>query len=259
MERYFKLLPLLLEMVLPSLAVCQITFKADEPLQFADGLDEGHYYVTGKDWNGQSNNAHFFVVIVFESGYATAQQFYPKAGVKSLFPDSTTVQDIVTAIDQFYRVPANVPIELDSAIVWASAKINGYPPDKLEELELGLRHRATLPHVPPPADYGAGNPNRRDSGGVALGPNSPFGNRFTSYADLVVQRVTEKWQTAGLLGLHTAPVVIVTFDILRNGSVRNAQVAQHSGNTTLDYSALRAVLDAAPFPPLPGRIRSERS
>ena len=55
----------------------------------------------------------------------------------------------------------------------------------------------------------------------------------------------------GLLGLHTAPVVIVTFDILRNGSVRNQQIAQRSGNNTLDYSALRAVLDAAPFPPLP--------
>ncbi len=89
------------------------------------------------------------------------------------------------------------------------------------------------------------------SGGVGVGPNSVLGNRFGAYADLVVQRVTEKWQTSGLLGLHTAPMVIVTFDILRNGSIRTPQIAQHSGNSTLDYSALRAVLDAAPFPPLP--------
>jgi TonB family protein len=33
--------------------------------------------------------------------------------------------------------------------------------------------------------------------------------------------------------------------------VKNPQIAQHSGNSTLDYSALRAVTDAAPFPPLP--------
>ncbi len=89
------------------------------------------------------------------------------------------------------------------------------------------------------------------SGGVGVGPNNVFGNRFGAYADIVAQRVTEKWQTSGLLGLHTAPVVIVTFDILRDGSIRNQQIAQHSGNSTLDYSALRAVLDAAPFPPLP--------
>jgi periplasmic protein TonB len=88
------------------------------------------------------------------------------------------------------------------------------------------------------------------SGGVGVGPNSTFGNQFGGYADLVVQRVTEKWQTTGLAGMHL-PVVVITFDILRDGSVKNPQIAQRSGNSTLDYSALRAVSDAAPFPPLP--------
>jgi len=86
---------------------------------------------------------------------------------------------------------------------------------------------------------------------VGVGTNSVLGNRFGAYADLVAQRVTEKWQTSGLLGLHIAPEVIVTFDILRDGSIRNVQIAQRSGNSNLDYSAQRAVLDAAPFPPLP--------
>src|SRR5580693_1568178 len=36
------------------------------------------------------------------------------------------------------------------------------------------------------------------SGGVGVGPNSAFGNRFGAYADLVIQRVTQKWQTNGL-------------------------------------------------------------
>jgi protein TonB len=96
------------------------------------------------------------------------------------------------------------------------------------------------------------------SGGVGVSPNSVFGNRFGAYADLVIKRVTEKWQTNGLGGLRTAPMVIITFDILRDGSVRDAKVAQASGNSTLDYSALRAVMDAAPFTPLPpGYERSE--
>jgi len=96
------------------------------------------------------------------------------------------------------------------------------------------------------------------SGGVGVGPNSAFGNRFGAYANLVIQRVTEKWQTNGLAGTHTAPMVVITFDIQRDGSVRNAKVAQRSGVDTLDYSALRAVTDAAPFPPLPAEYgRSE--
>jgi len=89
------------------------------------------------------------------------------------------------------------------------------------------------------------------SGNVGVGQNSTLGDRFGAYADLVVQRVTEKWQTSGLAGLRTAPMVIVSFDILRDGSVRNVQIAQRSGNSTLDYSAQRAVMDAGPFPPLP--------
>jgi len=98
------------------------------------------------------------------------------------------------------------------------------------------------------------------SGAVGLGTNSVFGNRFGAYADLVAQRVTDKWQTGGLAGLQSAPIVVVTFDIMRDGSVRNAKIAQRSGNGTLDYSALRAVMDAGPFPPLPaGYDRNEAS
>jgi protein TonB len=89
------------------------------------------------------------------------------------------------------------------------------------------------------------------AGGVGLGQNTVLGTRFGAYADLVAKRVSDSWQTSGLAGLHTAPLVIVTFDIQRDGSIRNPQIAQRSGNTTLDYSALRAVMDAAPFPPLP--------
>jgi protein TonB len=118
------------------------------------------------------------------------------------------------------------------------------------------RYRAQEP--PPNQVYSSQAPaavsplyQKPGSGGVGIGPNSVFGNRFGAYADLVVRRVTDKWQTNGLGGLHTAPIVIITFDILRDGSVQNAKVAQSSGNNTLDVSALRAVGDAGPFPPLP--------
>jgi protein TonB len=89
------------------------------------------------------------------------------------------------------------------------------------------------------------------SGEVGVGSNNALGSRFGAYADRIAQLVTDKWQTSGLAGLNSAPMVIVTFDILRDGSVRNVQIAQRSGNSTLDYSAQRAVMDAAPFPPLP--------
>jgi protein TonB len=94
-------------------------------------------------------------------------------------------------------------------------------------------------------------------GTVGMGQNNALGSRFGAYADLVAQRVTEKWQTSGLAG-QSAPMVVITFEIQRDGSVKNAKIGQRSGNSTLDYSALRAVMDAAPFPPLPvGYDRNE--
>ena len=50
---------------------------------------------------------------------------------------------------------------------------------------------------------------------------------------------------------HTA---IVTFDLQRDGSVRNVRIAQSSGNKALDYSAQRAIYDASPFPAAASRI-----
>ena len=46
--------------------------------------------------------------------------------------------------------------------------------------------------------------------------------------------------------------------ILRDGSVSRRRVSsQSSGNAALDFSAQRAVLDAAPFPPLPPQYPQE--
>ncbi|MGA3098053.1 MAG: energy transducer TonB [Bryobacteraceae bacterium] len=89
-------------------------------------------------------------------------------------------------------------------------------------------------------------------GGVSLGNNSPFGARFGEYAMIVRNRVGQAWRT-GELRISSASPVVVTFTILRDGSVpeRSVQVRGRSGNAALDISAQRAILDAQPFPPLP--------
>jgi TonB family protein len=50
---------------------------------------------------------------------------------------------------------------------------------------------------------------------------------------------------------------MVTFDILRNGTVRGVRIAQSSGVRSLDRSALRAVADAAPLPELPRALDTD--
>jgi periplasmic protein TonB len=90
------------------------------------------------------------------------------------------------------------------------------------------------------------------AGGVGIGSGGAFGNRFGWYRDLLEQRVAQKWHTEDVdARLQTAPPVIITFEILRDGSARTVRILQGSGNRALDYSAQRAILEAAPFPALP--------
>jgi protein TonB len=54
-----------------------------------------------------------------------------------------------------------------------------------------------------------------------------------------------------LAGLREPLVVLVRFEIGRDGSVTNLAVAESSGVPALDRSALRAISDASPLPRLP--------
>jgi periplasmic protein TonB len=90
------------------------------------------------------------------------------------------------------------------------------------------------------------------SGDVRMGQGGAFGNRFGSYKDLLQQKVGSRWRTNDVDSrLQTAPTVIVTFTLHRDGSVSDVRVEESSRNQALDYAAQRAILEAAPFPPLP--------
>ena len=89
-------------------------------------------------------------------------------------------------------------------------------------------------------------------GGVGLGNSSPFGTRFGYYEQLVREKVGRNWRTNDVpSSIKTAPAVIVLFDIQRDGSVRDVHIGQSSGIGALDYSCQRAILESAPFEPLP--------
>ena len=87
-------------------------------------------------------------------------------------------------------------------------------------------------------------------GGPTLGDNSPFGDQLGRNAKLIQENVARNWKPAELGSRSGAPSVVITFTIQRDGSVANPKVYHPSGNSILDNSALRAVMDAK-LPPLP--------
>jgi TonB family protein len=95
--------------------------------------------------------------------------------------------------------------------------------------------------------YGGGS-----GGGYGPGSGSGF-FPYAYYIETLRNKVSSSWYS-GLVspGQRGQFLVVVDFKILRNGQVQDLKISQNSGIRSLDLSALRAVENSAPFPPLPG-------
>jgi protein TonB len=91
----------------------------------------------------------------------------------------------------------------------------------------------------------------KGGGGIGMGSTNPFGSRLGWYADLIRQRVAEKWRSQDLDAKLNNLEVVVNFDIQKSGQVTSIRVFQRSGNYAVDQSAMRAVQEASPLPGLP--------
>jgi protein TonB len=92
------------------------------------------------------------------------------------------------------------------------------------------------------------------AGQVGIGPNTLLGNRFGAYAQLIRERLAQNWATNGLSGRTQSAPAVVSFHIMRDGSVRDPRIVQSSGNPEIDNTALRAVYGSNPLPPLPPQV-----
>lgn len=118
---------------------------------------------------------------------------------------------------------------------------------------------------PPPVNeipYGAGGPvqgpygmfrSDAGTGGFAFDQNSgDFGSRFGWYVTAIRNRISNNWLQSTIdPNVRSAPRLLLTFQIMRDGQVIYPQITQSSGVPSLDRSALRAIVDSNPMPPLP--------
>jgi protein TonB len=90
-------------------------------------------------------------------------------------------------------------------------------------------------------------------GSVGIGTGSPLGSQLGAYSELLRNQVARNWRTGDIDPRIRAGQVVVTFTLRRDGSVPagSVRITQRSDNAALNYSAQRAILDSAPFPPIP--------
>ena len=125
-----------------------------------------------------------------------------------------------------------------------------------EPAALGRSATSAAALRPPPVP--SGTPGGRGTGGDTLGigigppgPGVPDGTDSGGdwYLAGVQQKIWMVWNQQIKSGF--ALPIGVTFTIQANGTVTDVRVTQPSGTSLLDMAAQRAVLNAAPFGPLP--------
>lgn len=125
------------------------------------------------------------------------------------------------------------------------------------------------PPAPNQIPYGAGGTPAMPytqftmSGGVTGGlgikgetGGGDFGSRYSWYVEAVRNRISSNWlQSTVDATVRSAPRAVVTFQVLRDGTVSTIEITQSSGNASVDNSARRAILSSNPLPPLPSDYR----
>ncbi|HKV28675.1 MAG TPA: energy transducer TonB [Candidatus Acidoferrales bacterium] len=96
------------------------------------------------------------------------------------------------------------------------------------------------------------NQATRGGMGVQGTTGGSFGFQFPWYVEAVQRRVSSNWLESTVdPTIPWAPRCIVSFQILRDGTVANVQIMQSSGNQSVDSSAIRAVQSSNPLDRLP--------
>jgi protein TonB len=135
------------------------------------------------------------------------------------------------------------------------------PDRKKKKVTEEPRHQQQYTHPTPPNQIYSRTPpavsnpmyGASGSGQVGIGPNSPLGTRLGWYAEIVRGQIARQWATNGLDANSQRAPAMISFDIMRDGSVRNVRIVQSSGNPNIDNTAQRAVYEAK-LPPLPPQV-----
>lgn len=123
-------------------------------------------------------------------------------------------------------------------------------PSRPKPKESGLvgKDAARAPSAKLKSEARAAGPPGLGLGGA--GGTSPFDQDFEYdyYGLQMIARIVSHWQR---VPVARPAEVVITFTILRNGSLQNIRVAKSSGIPLLDRAAQRAVYLSDPLPPLP--------
>jgi TonB family protein len=197
--------------------------------------------------------------------FAAALILVPSLRPRKPFPDNPIVVDLVAAPRAAAQVQAPPAAPEDAPPEGVRLETREPPkvtplPEKPKKKKVEKPPPPPQPARPAPADQGGPAPGEAagivgELGGGALASPGSDDFQFAWYRDSITAAFRSQWRRPILSGQAEPIEVRLSFEILRDGSVRDLRVDQSSGLAIFDRAALRAVTDAAPLPPLPGAWR----
>jgi len=113
-----------------------------------------------------------------------------------------------------------------------------------------------------PTGYGSEPGPMSNAAGISMGGQggAEFAARYPWYVASVTKRVQDNWMQNTIdapVRTARAAHAIVTFTILRDGTLKNIRLAQSSGNRSMDDSGIRALSGIDKMPALPSDWRGQ--
>lgn len=231
---------------------------------------------------GWSAAGHFIAIIVFSLiPRFTTPPPMPHATIAEIIPASALLPPAPPGGDPEPRRAEPTPSERAEAAREAARDPEPPPPEPKKPVERAKpQKKKPDPTVPPPPDekpkeppapepepdpgqgHGPETPSTATTGpgitlGGAVGPGGipSIGSSafpYDYYRSSLVAILQSNWRRPVAPDGLAEPVSCrVQFTILKSGIIQDARISAPSGNDALDQSALRAVFDSNPLPPLP--------
>jgi TonB family protein len=106
------------------------------------------------------------------------------------------------------------------------------------------------PPPPPPAPLGRPTGSPQGVGRVSLAVGD---FPFAWYLRVIERKIQDSWRQPA--GSHEGQEAVAIFEITPDGRVRRVAIEKTSGDPLYDQAALRAIMEANPFPPLPTEFK----
>lgn len=221
-------------------------------------------HIHGSEWGNQRTPGAINVTMVTSAPALPLPQQQPlsKNVVTTQTPSPAPAPPLPNQISSVAPAPNAIPLhEIHLHKHVSKPKEQPHYAKPREQTYHSTRNNAPAPVRPHYAQYGEEAANRmpRTMAPTQQGPQAPVtvtggsnGFDYPWYVSIIQRRVSQNWYTQEVSpGTPTGTKVYITFKISRDGTPSDIRIAQSSGYSSLDSSALRAVERVESFGPLP--------